>query len=125
MHAQQVLFVEDDVIVRQAASDFLRDRGFRVLEAEGPSPVADLLDRRPYLSGLVTDIDLGEGEDGFAVARQIRAAYPLIPVVFVSAAAAVRHAAEGVEGSQFIQKPYHPRQIIDALCELARPRVAA
>jgi DNA-binding LytR/AlgR family response regulator len=78
-----------------------------------------ILDRHGYISGLVSDIDLGLGEDGFDVARRARAAYPGLPVVFVSGAAAARHKAEGVEDSIFIDKPYHPRQIVEAIVALS------
>ncbi len=96
----------------------------RVIEAENALCAAHVIDKRGYLSGLVSDIDLGPGDNGFDVARCARAAYPGIPVIFVSGAAASRHATEGVEGSIFIQKPYHPRQVIEALSVLSRPQAA-
>jgi CheY-like chemotaxis protein len=125
MHAHQILFVEDDVIVSYSSCNFLRDLGFRVFEADSALAASDITDRLPYLSGLVTDIDLGPGENGFEVARRTRAAYPGVSVVYVSGAAGRRHPAEGVEGSVFVQKPYHPRQIAQALCMLSTTKTAA
>jgi CheY-like chemotaxis protein len=125
MHAHQILFVEDDIIVSYSSCNFLRDRGFRVLDADCALGAIDIVDRLPYLSGLVTDIDLGPGEDGFDIARRTRAAYPGVPVVYVSGAAGSRHAKEGVVDSVFISKPYHPRQIAEALCALAPHKAAA
>ncbi len=125
MHAHQILFVEDDVIVSHSACNFLRDRGFRVLEADCAQGASDIVGRLPYLSALVTDIDLGSGEDGFDVARRTRAAYPGVPVVYVSGTAGSRHAGEGVIDSVFISKPYHPRQIAEALCALSPHKAAA
>jgi len=115
MNAHQILFVEDDPIISMSASEFIRDRGFKVLDADCALDAMKVIDRHSYLSALVTDIDLGPGQDGFALAREARAAYPRLPVVFVSGTAASRHAAEGVEGSVFINKPYHPRQVVEAL----------
>jgi DNA-binding response OmpR family regulator len=125
MHAHQILFVEDDILLILSSCGFIRDRGMRVIEASSALLATDVIDKLGYLSGLVSDIDLGEGEDGFDIARRARAAYPGLPVVFVSGAAASRHAAEGVEGSIFISKPYHPRQIVEALCALAHDKAAA
>ena len=125
MHAHQILFVEDDLLLSSSSCGFIRDRGMRVIEASSALLATDVINRLTYLSALVSDIDLGEGEDGFDVARRARTAYPHLPVVFVSGAAASRHAAEGVEGSIFISKPYHPRQIVEALCALGNEKVAA
>jgi DNA-binding response OmpR family regulator len=119
MYAHQILFVEDDEVIGLATCEFMRGRGVRVLDADNAASAMDVLGRQGYLSGLVTDIDLGDGEDGFALARRTRAVYPNLPVVFVSGTAAARHKVEGVEGSVFIDKPYHPRQILDALFGLA------
>jgi DNA-binding response OmpR family regulator len=125
MHAHQILFVEDDLILSFSSCEFIRDRGMRVIETSSALLATNVIDRLAYLSALVSDIDLGEGENGFDVARRARVAYPGLPVVFVSGAAASRHAVEGVEGSIFISKPYHPRQIVEALCALANDKVAA
>lgn len=125
MRAHQILFVEDDIVTRLCASDYLRDHGFRVIEAASACEAALVVGQRGYLSGLVCDIDLGPGENGFQVARRSRATYPGVPVVFVSATAATRHLIEGVSGSVFIPKPYHPRQIADALCALSPHQAAA
>lgn len=119
MRVHQILFVEDDLILSLSACEFLRDQGVRVIEASDAVSATTILDRHGYLSGLVSDIDLGVGEDGFDVARRARAAYPGLPVVFVSGAAGARHKAEGVEDSIFIDKPYHPRQIVEAIVALS------
>lgn len=119
MHAHQILFVEDDCLLSLSACEFIRDRGIRVIEATDAVSATTVIDKHGYISGLVSDIDLGQGEDGFDIARRARVAYPDLPVVFVSGAAAARHELEGVEGSVFINKPYHPRQIVDAIAALS------
>lgn len=124
MKTHQILFVEDDPITGLSTSEFIRDRGFRVLGADCAVDAVRVIDRHGYLSALVTDVELGPGDDGFAVARQARAAYPSLPVVFISGTAASRHKGEGVAGSVFIDKPYHPRQIVEALAAMS-PRRAA
>jgi len=125
MRAQQILFVEDDPVIGLSSCEFIRDRGFRVLGADCALEARQVIERHGYLSALVTDIDLGDGEDGFDVARRARAAYPRLPVVFISGTAASRQATQGVEGSVFINKPYHPRQIVEALSALRSREAAA
>ena len=73
---------------------------------------------------LVSDIDLGAGADGLAVARRARDAYPGLPVVFVSATRALSCASAGVDGAQFVAKPFHPRQVLEALNRQLRPQAS-
>ena len=94
----------------------LRDAGYEIIEAFDAQEAADIIDRHGDLAALVTDINLGPGEDGFDVARRAREAYPHLPVVFVSAAAGGRVQREGVDFSEFIAKPFHPQQLMEALC---------
>jgi CheY-like chemotaxis protein len=111
----RILFVEDNRLSSMISCAVLRDAGYDVIEAFNAMEAAAIIDGRPMLAALVTDIDLGPGEDGFDVARRTRAAYPDLPVVFVSAAAGARVLREGVDPNEFIAKPYHPQRLIDAL----------
>lgn len=111
----RVLFVEDDFIANIVTCEFLRDSGFNVISVYCADAAFEVVDKHERLSALVTDIDLGAGADGFDVARYARSADPAVPVVYVSGTAWRRQATEGVEESQFISKPFHPRQIVEAL----------
>ena len=115
MTFHRVLFVEDDRISSFDSCEFLRDYSFDVAEASSATEAFAVIDQHAPLTALVTDINLGGGADGFEVARHAREAYPRLPVVFVSGSAGDRHQSEGVEGSKFIGKPFHPHQIIMAL----------
>ena len=111
----RILFVEDNYVSSLLSCGFLRDLGYEVIEAFSADEAFDVIDRHDGLAALVTDINLGAGDDGFEVARRARLAYPDLPVVYVSAAAAARFALEGVKPAEFIAKPFHPRQIMTAL----------
>lgn len=119
-----VLFVDDNFICSFENCEFLRQEGFSVLAVYTAPAALEHINRHQILSGLVTDIDLGPGDDGFAVARWARAAYPDLPVVFISGTAAARHAAEGVGGSEFVAKPCSPQQIGDALSRVMHAQAA-
>lgn len=111
----RVLLVEDNRISSMISCAVLRDAGYNVVEAFNAEEAATIIAGRSRLAALVTDINLGPGEDGFDVARHARAAYPHLPVVFVSAAAGARVLLEGVDPNEFIAKPFHPQCLIDAL----------
>lgn len=110
-----ILFVDDDALCSLDTCTALRELGYNVLCAHTAQSALDTLGARRALTALVTDIDLGEGPDGFEVARAARLTYPNLAVVFISGTAAARHAAEGVFRSEFIAKPYQPQQIAEAL----------
>ena len=115
MAVPRILFVEDNRISSLLNCLVLREVGYDVIEAFCAEEALEIIDKHEPLSALITDINLGIGGDGFDVARHARAAYPRLPVVFISAAAAARFALEGVERSEFIDKPFHPARMMEAL----------
>jgi len=120
MDRAAILFVEDNSVFAFWNAEFLRECGFRVINAEGAPDALRVIDGAEPIAALVTDIHLGPGQDGFEVARRARAAYPELPVVFISGLPPERHAHEGVDGSEFISKPFHPRDVLDALARTRR-----
>ena len=115
MPKTRILFVEDSIILTLVNCEILREQGFDVVEVNNASAAFEVIDAHEPLSALMTDVDLGPGADGFEIARGARAAYPHLPVVFMSGTAAARHSSEGVGGSEFIAKPFHPQQMLAAL----------
>lgn len=115
MAIPRILYVEDNRISSLLNCLVLREVGYEVIEAFCAEEACQIIDKHEVLSALITDINLGTGGDGFDVARCARVAYPRLPVVYISAAAAARFAAEGVERSEFIDKPFHPARMMEAL----------
>lgn len=108
---QQILLVEDDFLIAMVTSIALEEGGYGVFHAETAQQAFDAIDDNGFVA-LVTDINLGPGEDGFGVARHWRLAYPDGPVVFMSGADAFRYAAEAVQPSELITKPFEPAQVL-------------
>ena len=115
MSPPRILFVEDNRVASLLNCLVLREAGYDVVEAFCAQEALEIIEKHEPLSALVTDINLGVGGDGFDVARSARAIYPRLPVVYISAAAAARFDKEGVERSEFIDKPFHPARIMEAL----------
>lgn len=80
---RRVLVVEDDPMTRGLLADVLESAGFIVMSV---SSAADA--RRAAAAadpdGLVLDIDLGPGPNGFDVADALLAAYPHLGVLFLT-----------------------------------------
>jgi CheY-like chemotaxis protein len=115
MASPKILYVEDNYIISLANCSALRDFGYDVTEAFSAIEAVAILLCRDDLFALVTDIDLGPGEDGFQVARRGRVAHPELAVVFISAASGSRYRSEGVPCSEFIAKPFETSLISAAL----------
>ena len=121
-----ILLAEDEAVNRIVLAETLRDGGYEVIEAvSGLVAMAKLEQSGKTLSGLVTDIRMGEGPDGWAVARHARELNPLLPVVYMSGDSAGDWSAYGVPHSVIVQKPFAPSQIVVALGTMATRSDAA
>ncbi len=106
-----ILLVEDDILAATCTSLALEDGGYGVFHAANAEEAYEAL-KVDGFAALVTDINLGAGEDGFGVARHWRTLHPTGPVVFVSGEDAVRYAREAVQPSELITKPFEPALVL-------------
>ena len=114
-----VLLVEDEPLVLLLAQDALEAGGYTVLPVQLSSEALDVLDRRgAELSGLVTDIRLPGGADGWEVARHARELRADLPIVYTTADSAGDWPAKGVPNSVVVQKPYAGAQLLTAISTL-------
>jgi len=114
-----VLLVEDEPLVLLVAQDALQAGGFAVVPVQLSSEALSVLDERiAELSGLVTDIRLPGGADGWDIARHARELRSNLPVVYTTADSASEWPAQGVPNSVVLQKPYAPAQLLTAISAL-------
>jgi CheY-like chemotaxis protein len=117
--AVKVLLVEDEPIVLLMMEQALADAGYSVVvAADGNEAISLFNARHDDIAGLITDVHLGEGADGWSVARHARHTKPELPVVYVTAESAGDWAAEGVPKSILLQKPFAAAQAITAISTL-------
>lgn len=102
------MIAEDDVIIRMGIADFLRDRGFNVLEAASLAEAQALFMSQAPIEGVFSDINMSTRNDGIELARWLEAHYPDVPVILTSgvaeAYAAPASSCQNVR--QIITKPY-------------------
>lgn len=103
-----VLVVEDEVIIRFVVADYLRDCGFRVIEAASADEAMRLLETDKIEVDIVfSDIQMPGSIDGMGLARWIRTHFPTIKVVLTSGNVRTAELAEDLCHLQPIeQKPY-------------------
>ena len=114
-----LLLVEDDALVVMVAEDALKLGGYGVRVATTGAEALDALDApSPRFAGLVTDIGLGRGPDGWEVARHAREHQADMPIVYMTAESAGAWPTDGVPNSLLVQKPYAPAQLLAAIATL-------
>jgi len=114
-----LLLVEDEPLLRLASGDTLEEAGFAVAFAcDGSQAIVALGNHDPPLAGLITDIRLGSGADGWEVARRAREINPLLPVVYITGDSAADWPARGVPNSLILQKPFADAQLVAAISSL-------
>jgi len=114
-----VLLVEDEPLVLLVAQDALEAGGYAVLPAQLSSEALNIIDSRiGELAGLVTDIRLPDGPDGWEIARRARELRSDLPIVYATADSAADWSAKGVPNSVVVQKPYAGAQLLTAISTL-------
>lgn len=86
-----ILLLEDNVLVRMPLGEYLRDCGYRVLEATTFAEAEALLRAGIRVDLVFTKVRLAGGRNGFTLANWLRRNHPGIKVLL---AASVAHAAE-------------------------------
>jgi CheY-like chemotaxis protein len=114
-----LLYAEDEPLILAATSETLLSGGFEVLAASDGSEAMRLLDKRAQdIAGLITDVRMGTGPNGWEVARHARALNPELPIVYTTGDSAAEWPAEGVPKSIVVQKPYAEAQVLTAISTL-------
>jgi DNA-binding response OmpR family regulator len=108
---QTVVIVEDDPSISDLVELYLRQAGYRVLQAPTGERGLDLVrDHQPDL--VVLDIGL-PGIDGLEVCRRLRATTN-VPVLFLTARDGEVDRIVGLElgADDYVTKPFSPREIV-------------
>jgi CheY-like chemotaxis protein len=114
---ETILVVEDEADVRGIAIAFLRSAGYTVLAAENAEAALALLDEKPDIALVFSDVVLGSGMSGVELAQQARRRRPALPVLLTSG---YEHAAlDGEDGVanefELLQKPYARENVVSAV----------
>ncbi len=121
----KILVVEDDPNLRQLMSVFLRRNGFEVMRAQdGEEALSVMESAMPDL--IICDIMMPR-MDGFALTRDLRQAYPELPILMVTAKEAIddKRKAYSLGTDDYMVKPIELDELllrVNAL--LRRSRIA-
>lgn len=114
-----VLVAEDEPLIRLAMIEALQGGGYTIVEASDGTSALEQIDSVNQLRGLVTDIRMGQGPDGWQVAHRARERFPALPVVYVTGDSLGDWTANGVPLSAILQKPFANSELVAALANQA------
>lgn len=120
--AEILMLVESDAAVRQPLAAYLRECGFKVLEAvSGAEAVEALKDHSLQVSIVLADVTTTGA--GFELSHWIRTHRPTVDVVLTgSVEMAVEKAGDLCEDGPALSKPYEHRFVLDHIKRLIARR---
>jgi CheY-like chemotaxis protein len=108
-----VLLVDDEEIVRRAASEILQLYGYQVIEAASGLEAIEICEESEEpITLLLTDVSMPE-MSGPELAGMIGSRWPEIRVLYMSGFTEAAHGDQGLlrEGAAFIEKPFEPEDL--------------
>jgi CheY-like chemotaxis protein len=105
-----VLIVEDDFLLRKSAAGMIEDTGFEVVEAGNADEAIAILEARPDIRVVFTDIQMPGSMNGLKLAHYVRGKWPPIKIIATSGQMTLSD-ADLPEGGIFLPKPYAPEAI--------------
>lgn len=118
-----VLVVEDEALVNEDVADALRDEGFAIVQAYNGSEALAVLEERPDIRVVFTDVNMPGPIDGIRLVTEIRQKWPQIEVLITSG-----HQIPDLEKldlvrdhARFVPKPYPVRVVTQRIREIIAP----
>ncbi|WP_405049301.1 MULTISPECIES: response regulator [unclassified Rhizobium] len=108
-----VLVVEDEPFLRLSTVADLEDDGFIVLEASSADEAIEIIEGRPDIQVIFTDIDMPGSMDGLRLAAFVRDRWPPIKIIITS--------GNNLPGASlprdvpFMGKPYKRQDVTSAI----------
>ena len=116
------LVVEDEWLLLDVVEAELSDEGFHVLTAaSGQEAMSTLNDAADNITCLLTDIRLGDGMDGWEIAKRARQLNSSLPVIYMTGDSHLQWQTNAVPNSVLLSKPFALSQRTVKLNRLVRP----
>ena len=112
-----VLVVDNEILERLAVCAYLRECGFRVIEAANSDEALIAL-QQPKLNIdiVLSDVEMPGALDGFGLARWLREHKPGLPIILAATPArAADVAGDLCEDGPLLTKPYDPQILLDQI----------
>lgn len=116
---ERILLVEDDAMIIESLTAFLRQEGFFVENAPGQRKAEERLLQGGF-DLVLLDISLQDG-NGFSLCGKIREEYE-VPVIFLTASGDEYSVVTGLDlgAEDYIRKPFRPRELVSRIRAVLR-----
>lgn len=112
MFVATILIVDDDIHIRELIKVYLRQEGFDVVEAgHGKEALQEM--ERTRIDLVILDIMMPE-MDGWDLCVELRAAYPNLPLLMITAKGETGHKVKGFQlgTDDYLVKPFDPEELV-------------
>ena len=116
-----VLVVEDEFSLRWPASEYLRDSGYRVVEAASVDEAVMVFASHTRVDVVFSDINLQGDRNGIALSKWLHEHHPDVPMLMTSGHEPAVHSVSKGAKRLFIAKPYVLADV-DQLIKSVLPR---
>ena len=112
-----ILVVEDDPLILLTAVEIVQDAGFQALAATSADEALSILEERPDVRLVFTDIQMPGSMDGLRLAHAVRERWPPIELIVTSGRGPI--AADDLpDRGRFLAKPYDTKALSRAFREM-------
>ncbi|HTV95673.1 MAG TPA: response regulator [Steroidobacteraceae bacterium] len=112
-----ILLVEDELLLRWPAAEYLRDAGHRVIEAATVGEAIAVLSS-VRIDIVFSDVNLGDEQSGHELAQWLGLHRPGVPLLLTSADGTARDLTSMAPIRRFLPKPYDLAQVAKTLKEM-------
>ena len=112
-----VLVVEDNHLILMSALDLVASAGYEGLAAANADEAIAILEKRPDVKLVFTDIEMPGTIDGVKLAHYIRERWPPIHLI-VASGKEIKEESQLPSGSRFFSKPYDNTTIVEEMARM-------
>ncbi len=109
---RKIMIADDEARMRALVRDYLRMKGFQVLEAENGREALEVFQREPDIALILLDVMMPE-MDGFETLKELRHISD-VPVLMLTARAEEQDELQGFSlgADEYIAKPFSPKVLL-------------